>query len=279
VLLKENPSMVIVYGDTNTTLGGALAASKLNIPVAHVEAGLRSFNRSMPEEVNRVLVDHVSTLLFSPTETGVNNLLKEGFSKETNPPYSADHPKIFHCGDVMYDTALYFLGKAEKSSSILERLNINGKDFALCTIHRNNNTDDTQRLTTILEALARIISEFKMPIVFPVHPRTAKMLAALPDREFISQLHENPLFIRIEPVGYLDMLMLESHSRLILTDSGGVQKEAYFFKKPCVVLRAETDLILHSFRHFIQHPPSYFPALFGDGEASAFICARIIQNL
>jgi UDP-GlcNAc3NAcA epimerase len=295
VLLREKPEILIVYGDTNTTLGGALAAAKLNIPVAHVEAGLRSFNKSMPEEVNRVLTDHISTLLFSPTETGVNNLVREGFSRDNRAPWSADNPKVFHCGDVMYDTALYFLPKAERSSDILNKLHLEGRDFALCTIHRNNNTDEPERLSAILGSLDEISKKYGLPVVFPVHPRTSKMMAAMTDQSLLSRLDSNPFFIRIAPVGYFDMLILESRSRIILTDSGGVQKESYFFKKPCVVLRAETewtelvvhktallanadkDLILNSFRDLYKDPPRDYPPIFGDGEAAAFICREIVS--
>lgn len=297
VLLREKPQMVLVYGDTNTTLGGALAAAKLNIPVAHVEAGLRSFNKSMPEEVNRVVVDHLSTLLFSPTETGVRNLFHEGFSTDNLPPYTADNPKIFHCGDVMYDTALYFLPKAEKTSSILKQLQLEEKEFALCTIHRNNNTDEPERLSAILGSLDVISRKYGLPIVFPVHPRTAKMMAAMPDQSLVAKIDSNPYILRIPPVGYFDMLILESRSRIILTDSGGVQKESYFYKKPCVVLRAETewtelvehktallanadkDLILNSFHSLFNNPPKNFPPLYGDGNAAGFICHEITSFL
>lgn len=297
VLLKEKPDMVIVYGDTNTTLGGAIAASKLHIPVAHIEAGLRSFNKSMPEEINRILCDHVSTLLFSPTENGIMNLLREGFRVECNPPYSSDNPKIYHCGDVMYDNALYFAGKAEKSSPVLKDLGIENREFALCTIHRDSNTDLPERLSSILSALDRITHDFNLPVVLPVHPRTAKMIAALPDQDLVKKLQQNTLFIRTEPVGYLDMLLLEKKSRIILTDSGGVQKESYFFQKPCIVLRPETEWkelvenkaavltnsdeksILAAFDHFYTDPPKHFPSLYGDGAASKFICSEIIKLL
>ena len=234
--------MLIVFGDTNTTLGGAIAASKLHIPVAHVEAGLRSFNKSMPEEINRVLCDHVSTLLFSPTETGVNNLIKEGLDTDNNPPYSPDQPEDLPLRrrDVRYRPV--FTSKKRKYPPLsCKKPGSQAGNYALCTIHRDHNTDDPARLSAILSALEQIMEEFKMPVVIPVHPRTAKMLKSLPDQTLLKRLESNPLFIRIDPVGYLDMLMLESHSRMILTDSGGVQKESYFFRKPCIVLRPETE--------------------------------------
>ena len=297
VLLQEKPEMVIVYGDTNTTLGGAIAASKIHIPVAHIEAGLRSFNKSMPEEINRILCDHVSTLLFSPTETGLKNLIKEGFRTDSTPPYSADNPNIYHCGDVMYDNSLYFAGKAEKNSAVLKDLGLENREYALCTIHRDSNTDQPERLIAILSALDRITREFHLPIVLPVHPRTSKMIAALPDQDLVQKLHQNSLFIRTAPVGYLDMLLLEKNSRVILTDSGGVQKESYFFKKPCIVLRAETEWkelvehgaarladansekIMEIFRYYYQNPPQNFPTLYGNGESAKFICSEIISFL
>jgi UDP-GlcNAc3NAcA epimerase len=227
----------------------------------------------------------------------VKNLIKEGFDTDAHPPYSPDNPKVFHCGDVMYDTALFYLEKAKSSSNILQETGLTGRDYALCTIHRDHNTDDPARLSAILSALEQTMEEFKMPVVIPVHPRTAKMLKSLPDQTLVNRLGSNPLFIRIDPVGYLDMLMLESHSRIILTDSGGVQKESYFFRKPCIVLRTETEwselleqktallanadtrLILESFRYFHANPPTHFPLLYGDGKAAHFICHEIVSFL
>lgn len=219
LMAQESPDKVLVYGDTDSTLAGALAATKLHIPVAHVEAGLRSFNRRMPEEVNRVLTDHVADLLFAPTLVAQRNLQCEGIADS----------KIFVVGDVMYDAALYYKALA-KQPGWFDALGVN--DFALCTIHRAENTDDPQRMQSILDGLA----ESAVPIVLPLHPRTRKQLA---------QFHLNlPDTIRIVgPVGYLEMVWLEMHCRFILTDSGGVQKEAYFHGKPCVTLRDETEWV------------------------------------
>ncbi|MBN1556395.1 MAG: UDP-N-acetylglucosamine 2-epimerase (non-hydrolyzing) [Phycisphaerae bacterium] len=221
VLLNETPDVVLIYGDTNSTLAGALAAVKLHIPVAHVEAGLRSFNRRMPEEINRIVADSVSTLLLCPTATAVENLNREG----------VDHG-VHLVGDVMYDSVLYNTRLAEKSSDILDRLGLESKSYYLSTIHRAENTDDPSRLTGILDAFSRLTR----PIVLPLHPRTRKTLGAgletLTDRVRV-----------IDPVPYLDMLMLEKHARMILTDSGGVQKEAYWFDVPCVTLRDETEWV------------------------------------
>ncbi len=223
VLLKEQPDWVLVYGDTNSTLAGALAASKLHIPLAHVEAGLRSFNRSMPEEINRVLTDHVADMLFAPTKAAVQNLRREGIREE--------HTRLV--GDVMYDAALYYSEKAERESCILERLGLKSGDYILATVHRAENTDDPARLKTIVEGLALVARE--IPVVLPLHPRTKKALEqhSLVDRA-------RPLR-SIDPVGYLDMVMLERNARLIVTDSGGVQKEAFFSRVPCVTLREETE--------------------------------------
>lgn len=222
VLLQEKPDWLLVYGDTDSTLAGALAAVKLHIPVAHVEAGLRSFNRAMPEEINRVLTDHVSDKLFAPTGTAVKNLASEGIVGE----------KVQNVGDVMYDAALYYGDKAEQTSQILELLKLTSKGYVLATLHRQENVDDRVRLASILQGLA---SSAK-PIVMPLHPRTRKRL-----QEFGLTV---PSTVRIiDPIGYLDMVMLEKHAALIATDSGGVQKEAYFHKVPCITLRDETEWV------------------------------------
>lgn len=220
VLIKENPDWVLVYGDTDSTLAATLAAVKLHIPVAHVEAGLRSFNRYMPEEINRILTDHASELLFAPTQTAVKNLAAEGIEGD----------KVQSVGDVMYDAALYYGEKAETASQILRTLRLPSKGYILATVHRQENTDDCSRMRNILEGFACA----PMPMIWPMHPRTRSRIA-----QFALKI---PATVRvIEPVGYLDMVMLEKHAGLIATDSGGVQKEAYFFKVPCLTLRDETE--------------------------------------
>jgi UDP-GlcNAc3NAcA epimerase len=226
VLLKEKPDWVLVYGDTNSTLAGALSAAKLHIPVAHVEAGLRSFNRRMPEEINRVLTDHVSELLFAPTETAVNNLLREGVAQE----------RIHLVGDVMYDAALFYAAKAERVSRILQELALAPKTYILATVHRAENTEDGARLRSIMDGLACLAREG--PVVLPLHPRTREALI----REALLDELRTALKL-IPPVGYLDMVMLEKNARLIATDSGGVQKEAFFYRVPCVTLRSETEWV------------------------------------
>lgn len=219
LMIQEKPDWVLVYGDTDSTLAGALAAAKLHIPVAHVEAGLRSFNRRMPEEINRVLTDHVADLLFAPTQLALRNLQKEGIADS----------KIHVVGDVMYDAALYYRPLARKPAWF-DALRVG--EFALCTVHRAENTDDPDRMRDILAGLA----ESPLPVVLPLHPRTRKQLA---------QFHLGlPDTVRaVDPVGYLEMVWLESHCRLVVTDSGGVQKEAYFHGKPCVTLRDETEWV------------------------------------
>lgn len=224
VLLQERPDYLLIYGDTNSTLAGALAAAKLHIPVAHVEAGLRSFNMRMPEEVNRILSDRISTFLFCPTETAVKNLEVEGLVKG-----------VANVGDVMYDVALFYREKARHQSSILQRLNITPKEYALATCHRAENTDDPQRLESILSALAEITKQ--LPVVFPLHPRTHKLIGEYGLSHWLQRLTVT------EPLSFLDMVALEQAAKVILTDSGGVQKEAFFYDVPCITLRDETEWI------------------------------------
>jgi UDP-N-acetylglucosamine 2-epimerase len=228
VLQKERPEGVLVYGDTNSTLAGALAAAKLKIPVAHVEAGLRSFNRAMPEEVNRLLTDHVSTFLFCPTDQAVRNLLKEGIK-------DGGTRIVKNVGDVMYDSILYYSKIAEKKSRILHDLNLANPQYYLATLHRAENTDDPKKLKSIFRALDEIGK--KTPVVLPLHPRTRKMIKAY------HLFSEFRCIKFIEPVSYLDMLKLGKNAKAILTDSGGVQKEAYWFGVPCLTLREETEWV------------------------------------
>jgi UDP-GlcNAc3NAcA epimerase len=226
VIVAERPSLVLVYGDTNSTLAGAIAASKLNILVAHVEAGLRSFNRGMPEEINRVLTDHATDVLFAPTRTAVENLRREGIRTEA----------VHLVGDVMFDAALHYAGVARERSTILERLGLDERGYVLATVHRQENTDDEARLTAIFEGLARVAVRTK--VVLPLHPRTRKRLEDAPRAAAAARA-----LILVGPVGYLDMVALERGATAIATDSGGVQKEAFFYGVPCVTLRDETEWI------------------------------------
>jgi UDP-GlcNAc3NAcA epimerase len=279
VIARAHPDWVLVYGDTNSTLAGALAAAKLRVPVAHVEAGLRSWNRAMPEETNRVAADHVSDLLLAPTDTAVANLLREGVPAR----------RIRKVGDVMYDAALYYGDKAERTSRVLRKLALAARNYVLATVHRAENTDHPGRLRAVFGGLAKLARD--IAVVVPVHPRTRKALAR-------SGWRPGAALRLIEPVGYLDMVMLEKHARLIATDSGGVQKEAFFYRVPCATLRTETEWVelvqtgwnrlvapssegrvhrelrrmLASFRR-----PRATPALYGSGRAAERI-ARVLAD-
>lgn len=274
ILLKIKPDLVMVYGDTNSTMAGALVAAKLQIPVAHVEAGLRSFNRQMPEEINRIVTDSLSKYLFAPTQTAVDLLAKEGLQQG-----------VYLTGDVMYDAFLYNSQIAGKSN-ILERLGINSSPYYLVTVHRPQNTDDP----IILKALISTLEHLNVLTIFPIHPRTRNLM-----KQYNITVN-SPNLRLIEPVGYLDMLKLEKHAQLILTDSGGVQKEAYFAGAPCLVLRPETEwveLIQHGWAKLIGCDFERIPALikdfavfrketttlFGDGNASRKITGILKNSL
>jgi len=226
ILIKENPDWVIVYGDTNSTLAGALAAAKLHIPVAHVESGLRSYNRGMPEELNRVLTDRLSDRLFCPTSASVENLAKEGIVEG-----------VFEVGDVMYDAFLTFKGIARNKSMLLSELELVPRQYCLATVHRQENTDDLSRLSAIFEAFGVLANE-ECPFIVPLHPRTRKTL----ESNALDIVRNEQVRI-ISPVDYVDMVALELHARVILTDSGGIQKEALFAGVPCITLRDETEWI------------------------------------
>lgn len=269
VLITEQPDMVLVYGDTNSTLAGALAASKMHIPVAHVEAGLRSFNKKMPEEINRVLTDHVSALLFAPTDSAVTNLQHEGIAGES----------VIQVGDVMHDAVRYYLARAEQYAPMLDGLGLRDTPFILATIHRAENTNDPERLDYIFAQLTRLAERY--PIVLPLHPRTKAIL---------KQSYQHPQFKVIEPVGYFEMLLLQKHCRLVVTDSGGVQKEAFLNNKYCITLREETEWIelVDNHVNYLARPLDTFPELveqlwskpfqadgfqpYGDGHAAEKIC-------
>jgi len=224
ILMDEKPDMLVIFGDTNSTVAGALAAAKLHVPIAHIEAGLRSFNRMMPEEVNRIMSDHVSDLLLAPTPAAVNNLKKEGLDNRT-----------ISSGDIMYDTVLLNAKLAAHKSHILAKLDLTPKSYAIATCHRAENTDDPQRLANIMNAFNEIAKDH-LPVVFPMHPRTKNILPkVLPDWK------ANKNLIILEPVGYLDMVQLVEGARMALTDSGGLQKEAFFLECPCVTMRDETE--------------------------------------
>lgn len=296
ILLDQQPNAVVLYGDTNSTLAGAIAASKIQVPIVHIEAGLRSFNKKMPEEINRIMCDHVSTLLFTPTKTGLQNLEKEGFDISSSAPFHVDNPGVFHCGDIMYDNSLHFAKLSEKKSNILNELELESADYILATIHRDENTNDLENLTELLESLLEIITKYGMPLVLPLHPRTEKQMKLLPE-ELLNKMRKEKKMKLIPPVSFLDMIALEKNSQLIMTDSGGVQKEAFFYNKPCVILRNETEWtelvdcgaaqlagrkkeqILFAFEELIQTNKRDYPALFGDGQAGKFMCEKVLELL
>ena len=230
VIAKESPNLILIYGDTNSTLAAALAGAKCQIPVAHIEAGLRSYNLKMPEEINRILADRISTYLFCPTETAVNNLIKEGFSNFNYQGFKFNKPKVIFSGDVMYD-AFLLCKKILKPSPEIHKLAEKYSQFYLATVHRAENTDIKVNLKNIIDALDKISKD--IPVIFPIHPRT---------REKLKNYNIAPEKLKlIEPVGYFDMLYLLDNCKAVFTDSGGLQKEAYFSKKPCITLREETE--------------------------------------
>jgi UDP-GlcNAc3NAcA epimerase len=296
ILLKENPDCIIVYGDTNTTLACAIASSKLHIPVVHVEAGLRSFNKSMPEEINRIICDHVSTLLFAPTNAGFKNLIKEGFKPENSPPFNIDNPKIYHCGDIMYDNSLFYGELAETKKNFLTELGIEPGKFILATIHRDYNTDNNARLGGIFEALNEIALGESLPIVLPLHPRTTYAVENKLPASLCKKIKENKLLKIMVPVSFLEMIIMEKNARVIMTDSGGVQKEAHFYEKPCVIFRPETEWveliknrtavladadkrkIVKAYNNFKNRRNLNYPAFYGDGKTAEFICEEMLKN-
>ena len=282
VLMNSQFDGVILYGDTNSTLAGAIAASKLHVPVFHIEAGLRSFNMAMPEEINRIVCDHLSSILFAPTRTAMENLRKEGLTNSPARFANGKERAVLNSGDVMYDNALYFSTLSETRSHILEDCGVQGGEYVLATVHRDFNTDVPERIQAIFKALSSIADRHSIPVVLPLHPRTKKYLpSGLSDRIRI-----------IPPASFFDILKLEKNARLVMTDSGGVQKEAFFFGKPSIILREETEWV-----EIVDHEAGIladadydrivdaydrlsgkevtFPPLFGDGHAADKILSAI----
>lgn len=280
VILKELPHVVVVYGDTNSTLGAALAAAKRCIPVAHVEAGLRSFRKAMPEEINHVVADHLSTILFCPSEASLKNLQREGFPapREDYRNAGMDHPAVFITGDVMYDMLLHAISLAGEKSSILRILGIEGKPYDLMTIHRAENTDVQEQMEAIIGFVNEATSGHQ--VIFPMHPRMAKTYNTS-NKRFGNHVRV------IEPLGYFDLIWLLKNSRMVLTDSGGMQKEAYWLRVPCITLREETEwvetvgagwnVLFKNYKDF-RFSLEVHPDLYGDGQASEKII-QIIQEV
>ncbi len=296
VLLSEHFDGILLYGDTNSTLAGAVAASKIHVPIMHVEAGLRSYNMAMPEEVNRIVCDQLSSILFSPTETGIRNLKKEGFFESTAKFQNGKYRQVVNCGDVMYDNSLFFSKMAQEKCDILNRLGLTKNGYILSTIHRDNNTDDKKRLTSIFSALLDIAERDKIDIILPLHPRTKKLLPTNLEPEIYKRLLSSERIRILPPASFFEIIELERNARLIMTDSGGVQKEAFFFERPCVILRPETEWV-----EIVEHGAGIivdanydkiiaayieltgkkicFPQLFGDGKAAEHIIETILNYL
>lgn len=298
VFLKEKPDAVVIYGDTNSTLAGAIAAVKIHIPVVHIEAGLRSFNKRMPEEVNRITSDHSSTLLFTPTDSGIKNLLKEGFSTENKGKADLNNPYLFKCGDIMYDNSLFFSSVSDEKSTILKEYGLEPEHYILSTVHRDSNTDIQENLEAIFTAFLEILKEDEtMKIVLPLHPRTKGKMTHNLSPEILDEIENQPRLLIVPPAGFIDIIALEKNAALIITDSGGLQKEAFFFKKPCVILRPETEWveivengnaiiadadkkrILDAYNLLKKKADYTFPPFYGDGKAAEFICSSIINDL
>jgi len=294
VILSEKPDCVVIYGDTNSTLAAALAASKQHYPIVHIEAGMRSFNKEMPEELNRIMADHASTLLFAPTNTAFKNLMAEGFQPENISPYDINNPRICLTGDIMYDNSLFYAGLAErKKQDFMKEMGLDENSYVLVTIHRDMNTDDPERLEAIFTTLMELAGANRISMVMPLHPRTIIALRNSKPEMFES-LSENQYIQIVRPVSFLEMILLERKAAMIITDSGGVQKESHFFARPCIVLRRETEWvelvkngtvkladadperIREAWDYFMNNSETLqYPAFYGDGKAAISILREI----
>ena len=290
VLMEQSFNGVVLYGDTNSTLAGAVAASKLGVPVFHVEAGLRSWNRSMPEEVNRIVCDELSNILFAPTQTAADNLTAAGYAASKARFPNGKGQEVVKCGDVMYDNSMYFSGMAEKKSDVIERMGLKDRAFVLATIHRPANTDHESSLRSILRALSDIAEADRIPVVLPLHPRTRARMAGMKGLPLSEGLKIT------DPASFFEIIRLEKHARVVMTDSGGVQKEAFFFGTPCVILRPETEWteiveagagilagadygrIVQSYKE-LSGKTVEFPPLFGDARAAEHLLEKILDYL
>lgn len=296
VLMQEQFDGILLYGDTNSTLAGAVAASKIHVPIFHVEAGLRSHNMAMPEEVNRIVCDQLSSILFPPTETGLRNLMEEGFLKSKARFKNGKDRLVVNSGDVMYDNSLYYSGLAKERCDIIRRLGLKQGGYVLATIHRDNNTDSKERLTSIFQALLDISGKDKTDIVLPLHPRTAKLLSVNLEPKVCEKVLASKRIRLIPPASFFEIIELERNAKLVMTDSGGVQKESFFFERSCVILRPETewveivehgagiiadadyDRIVKAYDELTDRTVK-FPKLFGGGKAAEHILEAIVEYI
>ncbi|MCC7455002.1 MAG: UDP-N-acetylglucosamine 2-epimerase (non-hydrolyzing) [Crocinitomix sp.] len=298
VIAIENPDALLLYGDTNSTLAACLVAIKRHLPIIHIEAGVRSFNKKFPEEVNRIICDHTSSLLFVPSEDGMASLKKEGFkSDETLVPSDLllNSPNVYKCGDIMYDNTLAFLEEADTYfNRLVAKHQLPSSNFFLATAHRPSNVDDLKNFKEIISFFHYAIDNLGKEIVFPIHPRTKKIIAE--NEELSAMINKKGLHC-IPPVSFIEMIGLEKHTDLVITDSGGVQKEAYFMKKPCLIMLEETPwvelvesknaklvgnnytLLCEGATYFLENKPTNFAPIYGDGKSAYFICEKIIKNL
>lgn len=299
VLTAEHFDGVILYGDTNSTLSGAVAAAKLHVPVFHIEAGLRSYNMTMPEEQNRIVCDHLSSILFAPTRTAVENLFREGFGDSPAMFANGLKRKIVNSGDVMYDNSMYFsrlLSDSGKEDTILNGYGVESGNYILATIHRDNNTDSKERLSAIFSALIDISDSENIDVVLPLHPRTRKLLEINLDTDLFARVKNSVHIKLVPPASFFEIIALEKNAKVIMTDSGGVQKESFFFERPCVILRPETEWveivehgagiladadygrIVVAYRQLAGNDV-HFPPLFGDSNAASNIIREVVTYL
>jgi len=297
VVETEKPDAILLYGDTNSTLAACLVGVKRHIPVIHVEAGVRSYNKIFPEEVNRLICDHTSSMLFVPSDDGMECLEKEGFSLEIKESSALllNSPRVYRCGDIMYDNTLYFRDKADSYfKNLCEALNLPLSNYFLVTAHRPSNVDDPQNLMEILRFFHYSIDVLKKMIIFPIHPRTRILIDS--NQDLSAMMNKSGLFA-IPAVSFIEMIGLEKYSDMVITDSGGVQKEAYFMEKPCLIMLEETpwvelvksgnarlvgnnfDLLCEGTKHFMENKVIGFPQIFGDGRSAEFICEQIIKTI
>lgn len=296
ILERESIDGLLLYGDTNSTLAGAVAAAKIHKPIFHIEAGLRSYNMAMPEEQNRIVCDHLSSICFAPTKTALRHLHEEGLDRGEAHFANGKGRQVIESGDIMYDNSLYYAPLSEKKSHILETMHLERGAFVLATIHRPANTDDSERLSAIFEALYEIGHTNRLPVVLPLHPRTAKLMESKLGEALYERVQKSEYMKIVPPAGYFDIIALERNAQIVMTDSGGVQKETFFYERPCVILRAETEWteiveegaglladadkgrIIECYQ-LLTGNKIVFPPLFGDGHAAEKILRHIVDYL